>query len=329
MADVIHPDQTYTVPGRSIFDNLFIVRDLLELGHRDGLSFALLSLDQEKVFNRVDHEYLLGTLQAFGFGSQFVSFLRVLYASAECLVRLNWTLTEPVSFGQGVRQGCPLSGQLYALAIEPFLCLLQRRLTGLVLREPELRLVLLAYANDVLLVVQDPGDLAQVEACQAIYSAASSARVNWVKSSGLAVGDWRQVSSLPPALQTIRWSAGPLLYLSFYLSATHPSPPENWQNLEAPVLPGAYQQSQSQGYGYMHQTSMSSMRSMHSQPHSVGLRTYRAMYDYSAQDEDEVSFRDGDYIINVQPIDDGWMYGTVQRTGKTGMLPANYIEYVN
>ncbi|XP_039379533.1 nebulette isoform X10 [Chelonia mydas] len=99
--------------------------------------------------------------------------------------------------------------------------------------------------------------------------------------------------------------------------------------LSAPVLPGAYQQSQSQGYGYMHQTSMSSMRSMHSQPHSAGLRTYRAMYDYSAQDEDEVSFRDGDYIINVQPIDDGWMYGTVQRTGKTGMLPANYIEYVN
>ncbi|XP_077160009.1 nebulette isoform X7 [Paroedura picta] len=100
-------------------------------------------------------------------------------------------------------------------------------------------------------------------------------------------------------------------------------------NEEAPVLPGAYQQTQPQGYGYMHQTSMSSMRSMHSQPHSASLRTYRAMYDYSAQDEDEVSFRDGDYIINVQPIDDGWMYGTVQRTGKTGMLPANYIEFVN
>ncbi|CAM5135739.1 unnamed protein product [Natator depressus] len=236
MADVIHPDQTYTVPGRSIFDNLFLVRDLLELGWRDGLSFALLSLDQEKAFDRVDHGYLLSTLQAFGFGPQFVSFLRVLYASAECLVRLNWTLTEPVSFGRGVRQGCPLSGQLYALAIEPFLCLLRRRLTGLVLREPELWLVLSAYADDVLLVVQDPGDLARVEACQAIYSAASCARVNWVKSSGLAVGDWRQVSSLPPALQTIRWSAGPLLYLGVYLSATHPSPPENWQNLEGGVI---------------------------------------------------------------------------------------------
>ncbi|CAM2097210.1 unnamed protein product [Caretta caretta] len=194
MADVIHPDQTYTVPGRSIFDNLFLVQDLLELGRRDGLSFALLSLDQEKAFDRVDHGYLLGTLQAFGFGPQFMSFLQVLYASAKCLVRLNWTLTEPVSFRRGVRQGCPLLGQLYALAIEPFLCLLRRRLTGLVLREPELQLVLSAYADDMLLVVQDPGDLARVEACQAIYSAASSARVNWVKSSGLAVGDWRQIS---------------------------------------------------------------------------------------------------------------------------------------
>ncbi|CAM2108999.1 unnamed protein product [Caretta caretta] len=169
-------------------------------GGESGLSFALLSLDQEKAFDRVDHGYLLSTLRAFGFGPQFVSFLRVLYASAECLVRLNWTLTEPVSFGRGVRQGCPLSGQLYALAIEPFLCLLRRRLTGLVLREPELRLVLSAYADDVLLVVQDPGDLARVEACQTIFSAASSARVNWVKSSGLAVGGWRQVLGVTEAV---------------------------------------------------------------------------------------------------------------------------------
>ncbi|CAM2118677.1 unnamed protein product [Caretta caretta] len=80
LADVIHPDQTYTVPDRSIFDNLFLVWDLLELGRREGLSFTLLSLDQEKAFDRVDHRYLLSTLQAFGFGPQFVGFLRVLYA---------------------------------------------------------------------------------------------------------------------------------------------------------------------------------------------------------------------------------------------------------
>ncbi|CAM2116502.1 unnamed protein product [Caretta caretta] len=103
---------------------------------------------------------------------------------------------------------------------------------GLVLREPELWLVQSAYANYVLLV-QDPDDLVQVEACQAVYSAASSVWVNWVKSSGLMVRERWQASSLPPVLQAIRWSVGPLLYLGIYLSTMHPCPRENLQDLEA------------------------------------------------------------------------------------------------
>lgn len=99
----------------------------------------------------------------------------------------------------------------------------------------------------------------------------------------------------------------------------------------APVLPGAYHQgaTQQQYHGYMHQTSMSSVRSVTSPPHSATMRVYRALYDYAAQDHDEVSFRDGDVIVNAQHIDEGWMYGTVQRTGKSGMLPANYVECCN
>ena len=57
-------------------------------------------------------------------------------------------------------------------------------------------------------------------------------------------------------------------------------------------------------------------------------KTVRAIYDYTAADNDEVSFKDSDVIVNVQSIDEGWMYGTVQRTGKTGMLPANYVEAI-
>lgn len=52
------------------------------------------------------------------------------------------------------------------------------------------------------------------------------------------------------------------------------------------------------------------------------------MYDYSAADEDEVSFQDGDVIVDVQQIDEGWMYGRVERTGQQGMLPANYVEAI-
>jgi len=39
-----------------------------------------------------------------------------------------------------------------------------------------------------------------------------------------------------------------------------------------------------------------------------------------------VSFVENDVISNVQPVDDGWVIGVVQRTNQKGMIPSNYIE---
>ncbi|XP_019949891.1 LIM and SH3 domain protein 1 isoform X1 [Paralichthys olivaceus] len=63
-------------------------------------------------------------------------------------------------------------------------------------------------------------------------------------------------------------------------------------------------------------------------PTSGSGKRYRAVYDYAAADEDEVSFVDGDVIMDVHQIDEGWMYGRVERTGQQGMLPANYVEAI-
>ncbi|KXJ28327.1 LIM and SH3 domain protein F42H10.3 [Exaiptasia diaphana] len=54
--------------------------------------------------------------------------------------------------------------------------------------------------------------------------------------------------------------------------------------------------------------------------------TYVAIYDYTANDFDEVTILEGDTINNVHRIDDGWLEGRVQRTGKYGLFPANYVE---
>lgn len=59
--------------------------------------------------------------------------------------------------------------------------------------------------------------------------------------------------------------------------------------------------------------------------YSQGPR-YKAIYDYVAAADDEVSFNEGDIIVNGEIIDDGWMTGTVERTGHSGMLPSNYVE---
>ena len=59
---------------------------------------------------------------------------------------------------------------------------------------------------------------------------------------------------------------------------------------------------------------------------SSGGPRYRAVYDYTAADEDEVSFQEGDIIIDATVIDEGWIEGRVERTGQFGMMPSNYVE---
>ena len=50
------------------------------------------------------------------------------------------------------------------------------------------------------------------------------------------------------------------------------------------------------------------------------------MFDYTAADDDEVSFREGDIIVDVNIIDDGWIEGLVERTKQFGVIPSNYVE---
>lgn len=53
---------------------------------------------------------------------------------------------------------------------------------------------------------------------------------------------------------------------------------------------------------------------------------YRVMYDYEAQDNDEVSIMENDVVVDVEILDEGWALATVERTGQRGMVPSNYIE---
>ncbi|KAM4536199.1 LIM and SH3 domain protein 1 [Fundulus heteroclitus] len=101
---------------------------------------------------------------------------------------------------------------------------------------------------------------------------------------------------------------------------------------DAPYQPsnpnqGSYQQpAASQNYHY--EPTPEPVRQAAAAPPPSSGKRYRAVYDYSAADDDEVSFSDGDVIVDVQQIDEGWMYGRVERTGQQGMLPSNYVEAI-
>lgn len=42
---------------------------------------------------------------------------------------------------------------------------------------------------------------------------------------------------------------------------------------------------------------------------TVQTTVFKAIYDYDAKEDDEISFRDGDKFINCEQIDVGWMIG--------------------
>lgn len=50
------------------------------------------------------------------------------------------------------------------------------------------------------------------------------------------------------------------------------------------------------------------------------------MYNYDANDTDEASIVENDRIVNCEVVDEGWIMGTVERTGQKGLIPKNYVE---
>ena len=50
---IVHSNQTCSVPGRSIFSNITLLRDIMDFIQQTDECAILVSLDQEKAFDRV------------------------------------------------------------------------------------------------------------------------------------------------------------------------------------------------------------------------------------------------------------------------------------
>lgn len=66
-------DPTYCVPDRTNFDNIFLVRDLIDMCKSEAnINAGIASLGEEKALDRVDYSYLFSALMAFWFGDVFL-----------------------------------------------------------------------------------------------------------------------------------------------------------------------------------------------------------------------------------------------------------------
>ena len=84
ISNLIGSEQTFAVKGRSIQDNLHLIREVLE-GIEDGTKAALISLDQSKAFDRVDHRFLATVLETAGFKPEFRRWISMMYHNPQAV----------------------------------------------------------------------------------------------------------------------------------------------------------------------------------------------------------------------------------------------------
>ncbi|KAL1255279.1 hypothetical protein QQF64_013340 [Cirrhinus molitorella] len=106
-------------PGRFASDN---IRRLLHIIHRSGsypASSAVISLDAEKAFDRIEWSFLWAVLDHVEAGQGFIKMVKSLYNCCSARVLTGSLASSSFPLGRGTRQGCPLSPLLFTLSVEP------------------------------------------------------------------------------------------------------------------------------------------------------------------------------------------------------------------
>ena len=121
---IIHPNQVGFIPGRSIADQVRLAKIMVKYAECKEENSLLIALDQEKAYNKICHDYLDKTLEAYNLPERFRKIIKLLYESVETVVMINRAPSAPFKISRGVWQGHPLSCLLFNLAIEPLANLL-------------------------------------------------------------------------------------------------------------------------------------------------------------------------------------------------------------
>ena len=188
---ITNEDQTCGVPGRTIYENLFRVRDLVHYNKLRNNNLILINVDQEKAFDRVNRRFLQKTLTKLNFGPSLRRWIEVLYEGANCVVLNNGWTSDPIQLERGVRQGCPLSPLLYIIIAETLGNAIRkdRSIEGMKIPGTIEQSKISQYADDATLTLAD--DQSVIRAFDIInkFEAATGGKLNMEKTEGIYIGN--------------------------------------------------------------------------------------------------------------------------------------------
>lgn len=185
---LVGPGQSACIPERSCIENLKDVRRIMtKAAESKRFKGLLLSLDLEKAFDKVDHNFLWKVLHKFGFPDKLIECIQRLYSKATSRVLYNGFLTQEIKIRSSVRQGCPLSMLLFVLYVEPLIRMIDQSVLGVLVYDKFLRVI--AFADDVNIFLRNSEELDNVLNIIAIFSKFSKISLNLKKSKFLRINN--------------------------------------------------------------------------------------------------------------------------------------------
>ena len=89
LEDTIVPEQTAAIKGRTIIENLQLNWDVMSYANAQKIQAAMIALDQEKAFEKVDWNLLFKALQHLWYGSEIIQKIKTVYQNIETQIMVN------------------------------------------------------------------------------------------------------------------------------------------------------------------------------------------------------------------------------------------------
>ena len=116
---IIHHDQVRFIPGMRGFFN--IRKSINAIHHINKLrnkNHMITSIDAEKAFDKIQHPFMIKTLQKMGIEGNYLNIIKAIYNKPTASIILNGEELKAFPLRSGTRQGCPLLPLLFNIVLE-------------------------------------------------------------------------------------------------------------------------------------------------------------------------------------------------------------------
>ena len=117
----------------------------------------IISVDTIKAFDKIQHEFMIKTLQKMGIEGTYLNIEKAIYEKPMANIILNGEKLKAFQLISGTRQGCPLLPLLLNIVLEVLATAIreEKQIKGIQIRK-EVKLSL--FADDIILFMENPKD---------------------------------------------------------------------------------------------------------------------------------------------------------------------------